>query len=71
MSKKTSEKEIRGEQLDLLDVSPDLAKLFNQCTEGQQRKFIRIFGSVETMNPDKIASAIALCERTIKNNQAT
>ena len=48
---------------------PDLAELFNQCTEGQQRKFIRIFGSVETMNPDKIASAIALCERTIKNNQ--
>ena len=49
---------------------PNLAELFNQCTEGQQRKFIRIFGSVETMNPNKIASAIALCERTIKKNQA-
>ena len=48
---------------------PALAELFNQCTEGQQRKFIRIFGSVETMNPNKITTAIVLCERTIKNNQ--
>lgn len=48
---------------------PSLADLFNQCNEGQQRKFIRIFGSVETVNPNKIADAIAILERTIKKNQ--
>ncbi len=47
---------------------PELSTLFKQCTEGQRRKFIRIFGSVEEMNPNKIPNAIALCERTIKNN---
>ena len=48
---------------------PELAILFAQLNEGQQRKFVRIFGSVETMNPNKIADAIALCERTIKKNE--
>ena len=48
---------------------PELATLLAQCTESQQRKFVRIFGSVEEMNPKKIADAIALCERTIKNNE--
>jgi len=47
---------------------PKLAELLAQCTEGQQRKFIRIFGSVEEMNPNKIPDAIALCERTVKGN---
>lgn len=45
-----------------------LANLYAQLKVSQQRKFVRIFGAVEEMNPDKIATAIALCERTIKKN---
>lgn len=48
---------------------PSLAELYAQLKESQQRKFVRIFGSVEDMNPKKIADVIALCERTIKNNK--
>lgn len=48
---------------------PELKALYVQLKEGQQRKFKRIFGDIETMSTEKIASAIALVERTIKKNQ--
>jgi hypothetical protein len=48
---------------------PELKSLHSQLEEGQQRKFKRIFGDIETMPAEKIASAIALVERTIKKNQ--
>ena len=47
---------------------PVLWDLYAKCTEGQQGKFIRIFGSVADMPAEKIPDAMALCERTIKNN---
>ncbi len=47
---------------------PSLAELYAQLKESQQRKFVHIFGEVNEMNPNKIADAIALCERTIKKN---
>ncbi len=47
---------------------PALKELFEKCTEGQQGKFIRIFGTVDQMETEKIPNAIALCERTIKKN---
>jgi len=47
---------------------PVLRGLFDKCTEGQQGKFIRIFGTVDDMPAEKIPNAIALCERTVKNN---
>ncbi|GAG30383.1 unnamed protein product [marine sediment metagenome] len=46
---------------------PELVKLLAQCSESQQRKFKRIFGEVKTMPAEKIPSAVALCERTVKN----
>ena len=60
--------EISGRMLDKY-LRPELAKLLVQCTASQQTNFARIFGSVEEMNPSKIVEAIALCERTIKNNK--
>lgn len=48
---------------------PSLAELYAQLKESQQRKFVRIFGSIEEVDPKKIAAAIALCERTIKKNE--
>ena len=50
---------------------PILADLFSQCTEEQQANFLRAYpDGVEGMAEYKIPSAIALCERTIKNNEA-
>ena len=48
---------------------PVLKELFAKCTDGQQGKFIRIFGTVDDMDAEKIPNAIALCERTIKKNE--
>ena len=47
---------------------PVLQELFAKCTKGQQGKFIRLFGTVDAMDAEEIPSAMALCERTIKNN---
>ena len=48
-----------------------LRELLELCTEGQQTKFAKIFGSldVELVPEDKIRGAIQLCERTVKLNQ--
>ena len=48
---------------------PILRDLVSQCTKAQQGKFDRAFGSVDEVPTEKIPSAIALCERTIKRNQ--
>lgn len=57
--------------VDVIDryLRPILKKLLAQCNEGNKRKFARIYGDVETMDANKIPWAIAICERTIKNNQ--
>ena len=47
---------------------PILRNLLSQCTERQQTFFKRAFGSVDDTSAEKIPSAIALCERTIKKN---
>jgi len=47
---------------------PILKDLLAQCNDGNRRKFARIYGDVETMDANKIAYAIAICERTIKKN---
>lgn len=48
---------------------PVLRDLVSRCTEPQQGKFEKIFGNVDTVPAEKIPSAIALCERTIKKNE--
>ena len=48
---------------------PELVDLHSHLNESQQRKFKRIFGDVKTMPAEKIPTAIALCERTIKKNK--
>lgn len=55
---------------DVLDryLRPKLKELLAQCNDGNKRKFARIYGDVETMEPSKIPWAIAICERTIKKN---
>ncbi len=49
---------------------PIIKDLLAQCNEGNRRKFARIYGDVETMDASKIPWAIAICERTIKINEA-
>ena len=49
-----------------------LGGLLAQCTEGQQRKFARIFpDGPDEMPLDKVAGAVLICERTVKNNNLT
>lgn len=46
-----------------------LEYLLEQCTDGQQEKFFRIFGPTENIAEDRVGDAIAICERTIKKNE--
>lgn len=47
---------------------PILKDLLSQCTEPQKTQFGRAFGDVDELAPDRIHTAISLCERTIKKN---
>jgi len=38
-----------------------------QFPDGYVEKFNRIFGSIDTIDPDKMEGAISLCERTFNN----
>lgn len=49
-----------------------IAELLDQCTEAQRRGFLRIFGgSAHDISSDKLTTALALCERTIRENERT
>ena len=45
-----------------------LTNLYYQLTDGQKAFFNRMYGSIETIEDNKIEWAIKQCERTIENN---
>lgn len=46
-----------------------LRELYDQCTEGQQDLFNRMYGSIQVIPEEKVELAILQCERTIKKNR--
>ena len=47
----------------------ELHKLLNQCTEEEEAKFDRMYGSRDTIPEDRIDWAIYQCERTIEKRK--
>jgi len=45
-----------------------LENLLEQCTDGQQEMFFRIFGPTENIPENKLKDAISICERTVEKN---
>lgn len=50
-------------------VRDKIEALLAQCSEGQREMFTRLFGT--SVRPDKLNTALDLCERTVTKNERT
>ena len=59
-----------GNRKDVQNFARDqIDRLLAQCSHEQRALFVRIFG--ERVHPDKLGTALELCERTVAKNERT